>query len=232
LIRNLALTLVSLIFCALAIWMLTSGGVEDRLMGVGCLAFFGGCALIGGSLLRTDLQKSKIAADNLPHVIRAFRFDPICHAVFGVASWGMTTGAVIFALQVPMMWLAAGPALILFGLGGGALLLRALDRQPMVTIGPDGILDRRVMSAAAPWRAIKAVGFPAIGTVQHLQLVVDGAKTYRRVRAGLFAWVGQGSITSETILIAFQGLDGDLAQALATIGLHKPGILVLGDFED
>ncbi len=231
LIRNALLTLISLIFCALALIMLLTGAPDDRLMGIGCLCFFGGCALIGASLLSADLRKPS-APEKLPAQIVRFHFDRWFHLAFGLASWGMTAGAVIFALRAPIMWIAAGPALIVFGLGGALLLGRAMDRKPVVTIDAGGVIDRRIMSAPAPWPAIEAAGFPSIGPIQHLQLIVNDARIYRRTRKGIFAWTGRGAVSGQSILIAFQGLDATLAQALAAIGAHKPGILILGDFND
>ncbi|MET0547422.1 MAG: hypothetical protein ABWZ40_14055 [Caulobacterales bacterium] len=229
-IRNAALTLISLAFCALALWILSGGDASDRMVGAGCLLFFGGCALVGAALLISDWRKARGLVPPSADRPTLFRFDPWFHAAFGFAGWGMTAGSVLFALQEATLWIAAGPALILFGLGGGALLARALDRAPVLRIDADGVFDRRLMAAPAPWAKIKAVGFPSIGPVQHLELAVSNAPSYRKWRNGVFGWLGRSSLTADTIMIPFQGLDRPLAVALAAIGSHKPDILILADF--
>ncbi len=232
-IKNLVLTLLSGGFCVAAIVLLFAGDRSDRVMLIGILAFFGGCFLVGSSLLTADFAKKRGIKPGAEVGDATFRYAPLFHLAFGAASLGMTTGAVIFALTSPWMWIVAAPALILFGAGGLMFLYRALfDRKVVVAINADGVMDRRILARAAPWDRIEAVGFPEIGPVQYLMLAVAGAHDYARPRGRLSAWMGRGQVTDGQILIAFQGLDGALTDALAAIGARKPDVVVLGDFTD
>jgi hypothetical protein len=232
-IKNLVLILLSGAFCAVAILLLIVGDPSDRGMLIGVLAFFGGCLIVGASLLAGDLVKKrgmKLGAET--GEVR-FRYAPLFHLGFGVASLGMTAGAVIFALESPWMWIVAAPALILFGLGGMMFMHRALfDRDVVVAIDAEGVMDRRILAQAVPWDAIHAIGFPEIGPVQYLMLAVPDARSFAQRRGRLLSWMGRGQVTDGQILIAFQGLDGALTDALAAIGARKPDVIVLGDFTD
>jgi len=231
-IKNLVLTVLSGAFCAVAILLLTVGDPSDRAMVIGTLAFFGGCLIIGASLLAGDLAKKRRIMPGAESGDARFRYAPLFHLAFGTASLGMTVGAVIFALASPWMWIVAAPALILFGLGGLMLLFRALDRQVVVSIGADGVMDRRILSRPIPWTVIDAIGFPELGPVQYLMVVTPEAMAFARPRGRLASWMGRGQVTEGQILIAFQGLDGALTDALAAIGARKPDVVVLGDFTD
>ena len=231
--KNLVLTTISGAFCAVAILLLIAGGPSDRGMLIGVLAFFGGCFLVGASLFAGDLTKKRGVKPGAEAGEVRFRFAPLFHLTFGAASLGMTAGAVIFALESPWMWIVAAPALILFGAGGLLFLYRALfDRRIVVAITADGIMDRRILARVVPWHCIEAVGFPEIGPVQYLMLAVAGAQSYARPRGRFSSWLGRGQVTDGQILIAFQGLDGALTDALAAIGARKPDVVVLGDFTD
>lgn len=232
-IKNLVLTVLSGAFCLVAIFLLVAGEASDRGMLIGVLAFFGGCLIVGASLLAGDLTNKRGMKPGAETGDVRFRYAPLFHLAFGAASLGMTFGAVTFALESPWMWIVAAPALALFGLGGLMFLHRALfDRKVVVSINADGIMDRRILARAVPWDRLEAVGFPEIGPVQYLMLAVADAKSHARPRGKLSSWLGRGQVTEGQILIAFQGLDGALTDALAAIGARKPDVVVLGDFTD
>lgn len=232
-IKNLVLVVLSGAFCVAALALLAAGEPSDRFMLIGVLAFFGGCFLVGASLLAGSLAKQRGIRPGAESGDVRFRFAPLFHLTFGAASLGMTGGAVIFALESPWMWIVAAPALILFGAGGLMFLHRALfDRDVVVAIDAEGVMDRRILARAVPWNAIDAIGFPEIGPVQYLMLAVPDARSFARRRGRLLSWMGRGQVTDGQILIAFHGLDGALTDALAAIGACKPDVIVLGDFTD
>jgi hypothetical protein len=232
-IKNLVLTVLSGAFCAVAILLLFVGDPSDRGMLIGVLAFFGGCLIVGASLLAGDLVKKRAMKQGAETGDVRFRYASLFHLAFGAASLGMTFGAVIFALVSPWMWIVAAPALLLFGAGGLMFLYRALcDRRLVVAISADGIMDRRILARPVPWESIDAIGFPEIGPVQYLMLAVPDAHGFARPRGRFSSWMGRGQVTDGQILIAFQGLDGALTDALAAIGARKPDVVVLGDFTD
>jgi hypothetical protein len=232
-IRNLVLTLLSGAFCAMAIAMLFVGDPSDRSMALGVLAFFGGCCIIGAILLAGDLRKTQGLRPGAESGDALFRYALGFHLAFGVASLGMTAGAVVFALAAPWMWIVAAPALVLFGGGGLMFLHRVLfNRRIVVAINADGVMDRRILARPIPWGAIEAIGFPQIGPVPYLLIVVQDAGAYARPRGRLASWIGRGLVAGDQIMIAFQGLDGGLTDALAAIGARRPDVAVLGDFTD
>ncbi len=232
-IRNLILTVLSGAFCVMAIALLFVGEPTDRGMALGVLAFFGGCCIIGASLLAGDFRKSKGPRPGAGSGDASFRYALSFHLAFGVASLGMTAGAVVFALDSPWLWFVAGPALVLFGGGGAMFLYRALvDRRIVVAINADGVMDRRILARPIPWQAMDAVGFPQIGPVPYLLIVARDAETYARPRGRFASWMGRGQVAGDQIMVAFQGLDGSLTDALAAIGARRPDVTVLGDFTD
>lgn len=231
--QNVVLTVLSGAFCVIAIALLLAGDPSERGMVIGTLAFFGGCFIIGASLVAGDLAKKRGIMPGAEAGDARFRYAPLFHLAFGTASLGMTFGAVTFALASPWMWIVAAPALLLFGVGGLMFLRRAVfDRAVIVSIGSDGVMDRRILGRAVPWESIDAIGFPEIGPVQYLMLAVANAPSFARPRGRLSSWMGRGQVTEGQILIAFQGLDGALTDALAAIGARKPDVVVLGDFTD
>ncbi len=232
-IKNIILTLLSGAFCAVAIFLLIVGDPSDRGILFGVLAFFGGCSLVGASLLTVGLPRKRGIKPGAESGEARFFYASLFHLAFGAASLGMTAGAVIFALESPWMWIVAAPALIMFGQGGLMFMHRALfDRKIVVAIDAQGVMDRRILARPVPWDCIEAVGFPEIGPVQHLMLTVADASGYARPRGKLSSWMGRGQVRDGQILIAFQGLDGALTDALAAIGARKPDVVVLGDFTD
>jgi hypothetical protein len=202
-------------------------------MAIGALAFFGGCLIVGARLLAANLAKTRGMKPGAAEGDAVFHYDFMFHLAFGAASLGMTTGAVIFALASPWMWIVAAPALVLFGVGGVLFLHRAVfDRAIVVSIGADGVMDRRILARSIPWDSIEAIGFPEVGPVQYLLVAASNAGGFARSRGRLASWMGRGQVTDGQILIAFQGLDGSLTDALAAIGARKPDVVVLGDFTD
>ena len=231
--QNLVLTVLSGAFSAIALVLLLVGDPSDRGMVIGVLAFFGGCLMIGATLLIGDFAHKRRRKPDAESGEVAFRYAAMFHLAFGAASLSMTTGAVIFALEAPWMWIVAAPALLLFGGGGLMFLYRALfDRGIVVAIGATGLMDRRILARPIPLEAIEAIGFPEVGPVQYLMVVAPDAPAYARRRGRLSSWIGRGQVTDDHVLIAFQGLDGALTDALAAIGARKPHVVVLGDFTD
>jgi hypothetical protein len=148
--------------------------------------------------------------------------------MLGVAALTMTGGVVFMAMvEAGLIWLAV-IAVGFFGLGGLFLLLRALDRAPVVTINSAGVFDRRLMRGPIPWSAIVAIGFPYAGPLQCLQLAGEGIERYAKPRHPWLNRMARWSVGEDSLLIPFHGLDGDLTQALAAIHAFQPQIKVLG----
>ena len=77
---------------------------------------------------------------------------------------GMLAGSIP-ALPGPgaVLYLVLGVAgLLIFVPGVGRLGWQLVQRRPIVEIGPDGILDRRLSSRPIPWTAVRGVRHTAV----------------------------------------------------------------------
>ena len=70
-----------------------------------------------------------------------------------------------------VLYVTVGAAgLLLFVPGVGRLVWQVAQRRPIVEIGPDGILDRRLSARRIPWRAVHGVGRTGVQRQQFVTL--------------------------------------------------------------
>jgi hypothetical protein len=72
---------------------------------------------------------------------------------------------------VAVFWLlVGGVALLLFVPGVGYMGRLAAQRRPVLEIGPDGILDRRLSPKILPWSAVRGVGLGQVSRQEFVTL--------------------------------------------------------------
>jgi hypothetical protein len=138
------LSLIGLAFVAVSVFVLIEGEASSRSLAIGCIAFFGACALIG---LANLLPKKKLKTDpdgaftmyadagqsltliigGAGMAIGCFMFAPLAHAdgnwLVAVVAW---FGAAFFGLSVPVgLWRLLRPK-----------QLARLDHEGVTTFGP------------------------------------------------------------------------------------------------
>lgn len=160
--KDTLLTLGSLAFTAIGIFLLVTGDASDRLMAIGVTAFFGACALVGLMQLvpyrRADLD---------PDGGLTVKPDRIQTSGMAVAAIGMAVGCTIiapFAAETnrPVISFAGYAGALFFGAGGVFMLWRVLTDKPLARIDRDGVRTFGVGAWSLLWREITGIEIIAI----------------------------------------------------------------------
>lgn len=151
--RLLLLTPAVIAFVAGGVWMVRSG----EPLGWAAILFFGAALPAFPMLLARTYRKSRYRSG--PLFARRLLFETLLSVVIALAA---AAGALALGLT---MGSPVRPMATLAGYGGGALflfsallmLLRAFDRRPVVSIGPEGYFDRRAMRRPLAWSQVIAI---------------------------------------------------------------------------
>jgi hypothetical protein len=160
-------------------------------------------------------------------------------------AWPRTLGIVAIGLgfvAAPVAYLIWGPAGrgsfaefvmyvgILFGAVCTLMALRTLaQRGPVVSIGPQGVFDRRLSTDWVPWSAVAAISTAAVNNQRFVMLELNpeaeaslplkrSARTLSRMNAGM-GLTGY-AISATTLAGGFDALE---AAIRAHAGLSPPG---------
>ncbi len=174
--KDILLTLGSLAFVAIGIFLLIKGDPEDRLMALGVTLFFGACALVGGLQLLPHQRAALDAQGGL-----TIQPDRIQLAGMAITAIGMAVGCGIFApiaasenRQVISLVGYAGA--VFFGLGGVFILWRVFTDKPLARIDQDGVRTFGVGAWSLAWRDISGVSSGAIAGQLFLAFDTDTAR--------------------------------------------------------
>ncbi len=155
--KDIGLTLISLAFVAMGIFLLVQGDPEDRLMAIGVTAFFGACALVG---LMQLIPSERITLDT----DGGFTIKPDRIQMLGMAvgALGMAAGCAIFAPIAAnegrqVVALAGYAGTLFFGLGGLFLIWRALTEKPLARIDRYGVRTFGPGAWSFAWREIGGI---------------------------------------------------------------------------
>lgn len=155
--KDIGLTLISLAFLAMGIFLLVQGDPEDRLMAIGVTAFFGACALVG---LMQLIPSERITLDT----DGGFTIKPDRIQMLGMAvgALGMAAGCAIFAPIAAnegrqVVALAGYAGTLFFGLGGLFLVWRALTEKPLARIDRYGVRTFGPGAWSFAWREIGGI---------------------------------------------------------------------------
>lgn len=174
--KNILLTLGSLAFVAIGIFLLIEGDPSDRLMALGVTLFFGACALVGLLQLLPAQRAAFDAAGGL-----TIQPDRIQLAGMAIAAIGMAAGCYIFAPiaayeNKQIISLVGYAGAIFFGLGGLFILWRVFTDKPLARIDQDGVRTFGVGAWSLAWRDIGGVQSGAIAGQPFLAFDTNAAR--------------------------------------------------------
>lgn len=173
--RAALLLLVSLVFVAGGAFILWRGEASDRALAVGCLAFFGACALVFAGQLFPSAAPTPDGSDVV--IIQADRRQLIVLTVAAALMAGACPliGRLAAADgQLATSWIIwAGAAF--FGACAAIGLWRAIRARPLYRLDPAGITSLAGKGWRVPWRAIRGIEAFGIRGQAFLALDVDPA---------------------------------------------------------
>lgn len=160
--KDIGLTLGSLAFVAIGVFLLIEGDPSDRLMALGVTLFFGACAIIG---LMQLVPRERIVLD----ADGGFSIKPDRIQMLGMAvgALGMAAGCYIFAPIAAyenrqLVSLVGYAGALFFGLGGLFLIWRALTDKPIARIDRSGVRTFGVGAWSFAWREISGINIVAV----------------------------------------------------------------------
>jgi hypothetical protein len=155
--KDIGLTIGSLAFVAIGIFLLIEGDPEDRLMAIGVTLFFSACAIVG---LMQLIPHERIVLD----ADDGFTIKPDRIQMIGmtIGALGMAAGCYIFAPIAAyenrqIVSLAGYAGALFFGVGGLFLIWRASTGKPIARIDRDGVRTFGIGAWSLSWREISSV---------------------------------------------------------------------------
>jgi len=174
--KDIGLTLISLAFVAIGVFLLIEGDPADRVMALGATVFFGACALVG---LMQFVPHQRAALDSEGGL--TIQPDRIQLTGMAIAAIGMAAGCTLLAPLAaadnrPVVSIAGYLGGVFFGLGGLFILWRVLTGKPLARIDQDGVRTFGSRTWSLAWRDIGGISSRAIAGQPFLAFDVDLAR--------------------------------------------------------
>jgi hypothetical protein len=174
--KDIGLTLGSLAFVAIGVFLLISGDPEDRVMAFGVTVFFGACALVG---LMQFIPHQRAELDSEGGV--TIQPDRLQLSGMAIAAIGMAIGCAVMAPLAaadnrPVVSIAGYVGGVFFGLGGLFILWRVFTDKPLARIDQDGVRTFGVGAWSLAWRDIGGVSSGAIAGQPFIAFEADTAR--------------------------------------------------------
>lgn len=182
------LSLIGLAFVALGVFVLIEGEARSRSLAIGCIAFFGACALIG---LANLLPKRKLKAD--PDGAFTIYADAGQSLTLIIGGAGMAIGCFMFAplARADGNWLVVAAAWLgvaFFGLGIPVGLWRLLRPTQLARLDHQGVTTFGPTAWSVKWRDVRNIRPFEIHGQRFLALDSDappGSKTFAQASGAL-----------------------------------------------
>jgi hypothetical protein len=174
--KDIGLTLISLAFVAVGIFLLIEGDPADRMMALGATVFFGACALVG---LMQFVPHQRATLDSEGGL--TIQPDRVQFTGMGIAAIGMAAGCALLAPLAaadnrPVVSIAGYLGSVFFGLGGLFILWRVFTDKPLARIDQDGVRTFGASAWSLAWRDIGGVSSGTIAGQPFLAFDVDLAR--------------------------------------------------------
>jgi hypothetical protein len=174
--KDIGLTLISVAFVAIGIFLLIEGDPADRVMALGVTVFFGACALVG---LMQFVPHQRAALDSVGGL--TIQPDRIQLTGMAIAAIGMAAGCTLLAPLAaadnrPVVSIAGYLGGVFFGLGGLFILWRVFTDKPLARIDQDGVRTFGGRAWSLAWRDIGGISSGAIAGQPFLAFDVDLAR--------------------------------------------------------
>ncbi len=179
--KDVGLTLISLAFVAIGVFLLIEGDPADRVMALGATVFFGACALVG---LMQFVPHQRATLDREGGL--TIQPDRIQLTGMAVAAIGMAAGCALLAPLAAadnrsVVSIAAYVGVVFFGLCGLFALWRAITEKPLGRVDRDGVRTFGPRAWSLAWRDISGVSSGTIAGQPFLAFDVDLARTPQAV---------------------------------------------------
>ncbi len=174
--KDIGLTLISLAFVAIGVFLLLEGDPADRVMALGATVFFGACALVG---LMQFVPHQRAALDSEGGL--TIQPDRIQLTGMAIAAIGMAAGCALLAPLAaadnrPVVSIAGYLGGVFFGLGGLFILWRVFTDKPLARIDLDGVRTFGARAWSLAWRDIGGISSGTIAGQPFLAFDVDLAR--------------------------------------------------------